>query len=542
MPDDLAAKLGCREVFEDELESRLKVAEEMIRSERSAGVFAFLLSQRENGLAKLFLSKLSSCDVAMLSRVSKACREGVREAVCELPARLAVRDFVKSTELLKWAKENGCPWDYHAHAPDARGEHSEMLKKWVAENGYPWNKHSCTSAAAAGQLERLQSARDHGCPWDEETCAAAAKGGHLEVLKWALGNGCSLDPWDTHICAVAAFAGHLEVLKWTLENGGLWDKRTCAAAARGGQLGVLKWLREKRHPWDERTCAAAAEGGHLEVLKWLRQNQWPWDERTCAAAAFAGHLEVLKWLRQNQCPWDERTCAAAAFAGHLEVLKWARENGCPPEQVEQVSIPHSPYVKDVPGWELADDDGNLLVGNYDMFRAIHLDLALAKWGVVTGRLVTRDRSAQCEICFGYMDADDHTQCRCCRSPIDPDPDPAYATTRRPQSVASHASSSKEVTDLMRQSREGGRDEDEEDIMLMEFEDYRLLLHSCCEQVMAFFNGPLGADDNGAPIDQVNATLNGSFTKAQVREAVEYLINEGDLYYTINDRYCRSTFL
>ena len=73
LPDDLAAKLGCREVFEDELESRLKVAEEMIRSERSAGVFAFLLSQRENGLAKLFLSKLSSCDVAMLSRVSKAC-------------------------------------------------------------------------------------------------------------------------------------------------------------------------------------------------------------------------------------------------------------------------------------------------------------------------------------------------------------------------------------------------------------------------------------------------------------------------------------
>jgi hypothetical protein len=29
LPDDLAAKLGCREVYEDELEARLEVCEEM---------------------------------------------------------------------------------------------------------------------------------------------------------------------------------------------------------------------------------------------------------------------------------------------------------------------------------------------------------------------------------------------------------------------------------------------------------------------------------------------------------------------------------
>jgi len=44
-----------------------------------------------------------------------------------------------------------------------------------------------------GHLEVLKWARENGCPWDEDTCAGAAEGGHLEVLKWARENGC---PWD----------------------------------------------------------------------------------------------------------------------------------------------------------------------------------------------------------------------------------------------------------------------------------------------------------------------------------------------------------
>ena len=41
----------------------------------------------------------------------------------------------------------------------------------------------------------LRWARENGCPWDERTCSAAAGGGRLEVLKWARENGC---PWDEH--------------------------------------------------------------------------------------------------------------------------------------------------------------------------------------------------------------------------------------------------------------------------------------------------------------------------------------------------------
>ena len=70
--------------------------------------------------------------------------------------------FVRSVALLRWARENGCPWD----------------------------ERTCATAAAGGQLEVLQWARENGCPWDERTCAAAAAGQYLEVLQWALENSC----------------------------------------------------------------------------------------------------------------------------------------------------------------------------------------------------------------------------------------------------------------------------------------------------------------------------------------------------------------
>ena len=102
----------------------------------------------------------------------------------------------------------------------------------------------------------LKWARENDCPWDEETCAKAAKGGYLEVLKWARervpGNGR----------AVGDDGGHLEVLKWARENGCPWNERTCASAAEGGHLEMLKWARENGCPWNEDVHARGG-GGHL---------------------------------------------------------------------------------------------------------------------------------------------------------------------------------------------------------------------------------------------------------------------------------------
>jgi hypothetical protein len=49
------------------------------------------------------------------------------------------------------------------------------------------------NAAAGGHLEVLKWLREEGCPWDADACACAARGGgQMEVLRWARANGC---PW-----------------------------------------------------------------------------------------------------------------------------------------------------------------------------------------------------------------------------------------------------------------------------------------------------------------------------------------------------------
>jgi hypothetical protein len=62
---------------------------------------------------------------------------------------LQVMDFIRSVELLAWAKENGCPW--------------------VAR--------TCALIAQQGHLPVPRRARELDCPWDASTCAALLTAG-----------------------------------------------------------------------------------------------------------------------------------------------------------------------------------------------------------------------------------------------------------------------------------------------------------------------------------------------------------------------------
>jgi hypothetical protein len=80
----------------------------------------------------------------------------------------------------------------------AVGEGRLALVEWLEDNDCPFdNRRLCGIAAAGGHLEVLRWAREKGCPWNKWTCAAAARGGHLDVLKWARERGC---PWDKRPC------------------------------------------------------------------------------------------------------------------------------------------------------------------------------------------------------------------------------------------------------------------------------------------------------------------------------------------------------
>ena len=94
--------------------------------------------------------------------------------------------------------------DWHA----ANLGYLSLLKDRHTRGVLKSKRYLCEAAAKGGHLEVLKWARENGCPWDENTCAYAALGGHLEVMKWARENGC---PWDEETCACAARGGHLEI-------------------------------------------------------------------------------------------------------------------------------------------------------------------------------------------------------------------------------------------------------------------------------------------------------------------------------------------
>lgn len=104
-----------------------------------------------------------------------------------------------------------------------------------------WNARVyMATVASRGHLEVLRWARENGCPWDDGPCTEAVKHGHLEVLKWARTNGCA---WGTHTTLAAASHGQLEALKWLRAGGCPWFK-ACAlrSAIAHGHQEAAEWI------------------------------------------------------------------------------------------------------------------------------------------------------------------------------------------------------------------------------------------------------------------------------------------------------------
>ena len=236
-------------------------------------------------LGKLaFVSKefRNACEEEEMFRAKKPRRIPLHTSVCLLTTEGEVQ----------WAVDRGCPVDAALAKSLAFGGSVPALKKAV-EMGAPTD-NLCFYAAKGGHLEVLKWLRENGCPWDSCTCYSAAKGGHLEVLKWLRENGC---PWDSNTCAHAAQGGHLEVLKWARQNGCHWAEWTCLLAAEGGHLEVLKWARQEGCPWHECTCLLAAALRRFDVLKWAIDNGAPWEEHRFAIFNRVRGTDYEDWFR-----------------------------------------------------------------------------------------------------------------------------------------------------------------------------------------------------------------------------------------------------
>ena len=106
------------------------------------------------------MTKLNGNDVKFLYDVNRESRRAIQRSGVRLCDAFEIGDFdTKST--LSWALEK-C---------------SEKKERF------------CAQMARNGNVELLKFLRENGCPWDRFTCYKAAENGHLECLKYAHENG-----------------------------------------------------------------------------------------------------------------------------------------------------------------------------------------------------------------------------------------------------------------------------------------------------------------------------------------------------------------
>lgn len=79
-----------------------------------------------------------------------------------------------------------------ATANAAYGGHLGVLK-WLRQQSCPWDESTCIGAATTGGLEALKWARAHGCPWDEWTTYWARARRDDAMYDWAVANGCPVE-------------------------------------------------------------------------------------------------------------------------------------------------------------------------------------------------------------------------------------------------------------------------------------------------------------------------------------------------------------
>lgn len=270
------------------------------------------------------LDKQISIEVIMKSGTEEYYKdlllsERFKNNLCKIAARTG------HLSTLRWARQNGCPWNTDVTNMAALYGHSDILE-WTINNGCPFSCAGvCEFASEGGNIKCLEIARDKGCSLNDKNIGpnyiqSAARGGQIECIIWLREQGC---PWNGTACQGAADGGKLDTLIWLREQGCPWDKRTCSSAAKSGHLDCLVWAHENGCPWNFTTCEYAAKNGQYECLKWAHEHDCPWNAYVTLGAARGGHLDCLIYAVENNCPFNLEDCRQAALANnHQNILEW----------------------------------------------------------------------------------------------------------------------------------------------------------------------------------------------------------------------------
>jgi len=185
----------------------------------------------------------------------------IHDKVCETVAKHG------NIAIIQYFLYKGYEWTPNAFCETAL--HGQLeLAKWVEINvaSFRGNPHVCALAAENSHLNMLKWLRDQQCPWDSDTTRMAAYNGNLDLLDWALSSEC---PWTETCFAYATRKGDLKVLKGLRTRGLQWGAACCLAAVEYNHLHVLQWLVENDCPCDWNVCWRAAHT--RDMIAWVEE-------------------------------------------------------------------------------------------------------------------------------------------------------------------------------------------------------------------------------------------------------------------------------
>ena len=169
-----------------------------------------------------------------------------------------------------------------------------VQKQLILDNLEHCKEKICLSAILRGNIKLLKWAKENNCPWDEWVFHYSALSGNLETMKWLKENNC---PWDKLTFYYTALSETVRNA-FSLKENSIWNQSTRRIKTKNETLENMKWLKENNCPWDEKVFHSTVSGGNLENIKWLKENNCPYNKETCLKLTTNNNV-IKEWVINN---------------------------------------------------------------------------------------------------------------------------------------------------------------------------------------------------------------------------------------------------
>ncbi len=238
-------------------------------------------------------------------------------------------------ELLKYVHSKGFKMSSNVLLVAIMSRDKDMIK-YCIENDFPMSEQTTESLALKNMFDLLKLAREHGCPWNDSVTQYAARN-NFEMLKWAFENGC---PMHESACDEAASVSNFKCFVYAHEHGSEISSYTIKTVIQEVDMqNILKFieyivtlgysLQELEDDFQMTYHISRKEYNGHGPLKWVHEQGIRFCEEVCDHAICSDNFEMLKWLDELGYTMDKNNaCEYAVQNDNFEMFKWLHEKGC----------------------------------------------------------------------------------------------------------------------------------------------------------------------------------------------------------------------